>query len=283
MFEEFFGEIKQGVRGFDLLLMLSVPAVLSIVFLLPGTIQAGFVLDYSDPSIFNLWSSAFVHRGFGHFSSNLVSYSLLIVPIYLFFVLAKEHSLFRRIFYTFIFALPFVISLINLATINPKTGAGFSGVGSAFFGLLPVSVFLFIQNRVSKEIEPSHAVVLFLVAAANIALIYTGASALTASVSLLVVLLLAYDVHQIGLDNLKAVYTELQASPGQFELVVFSLLLFLGSPKMLFPSEIAQNGMTVNILSHYLGLALGFFIPYTYLIYRSQSESDQNFTSLLNS
>lgn len=278
----FFKEVWDGIRVSDVIQILSVPVVLSLVFLLPESLQNGLVLEYENPTVFNLWSSAFVHEGFSHFTNNLGSYFVLIIPIYLLFILAEERKLFQYTFFSFLSVLPFVISLANLILFETGTGTGFSGIGSAFFGLLPISLFLFIHNRLSEEIYLSHTVVLFLVSAGVTALIYSGVLAATA-IFLITILLSIYYGHHIGSDELRSVFADLRGSKGYFELVLFSSFLFLISPVMLFPQNIAQDGVLVNIFSHYLGLVLGFFLPYLYLMYRQQKKNEQNqFSSILS-
>lgn len=264
---DFRSEVRENARVSDLVLILSVPIFLSLIFLLPESIQNSLILDYGNYSIVNLWSSAYVHRGFNHFSNNLAAYCVLIGPIYLLFVLADERKLFRYTFLSFLFILPFVIALSNIAALGSGTGAGFSGIGSAFFGLLPVSLFLFIHNKVSEEIEPAHGVVLFLIAAAIIAGTYSGVTA-AAGILLFAVLITIYDTYQVGLDELKEAAAGLTSMEGYFELVMIAGLLFLVSPVLLFPQDITQGDGAVNILSHYLGLLLGFFGPTIYLFYR---------------
>jgi len=266
-FSDFRSELREKTRVSDLALIFSVPILLSLVFLLPESIQNALILDYGNYSIFNLWSSAFVHRGFNHFSNNLAAYCVLIGPIYLLFVLADERKLFRYTFLAFLFTLPFVIALSNIAALGSGTGAGFSGIGSAFFGLLPVSLFLFIHNKVSEEIESAHGVVLFLIAAAIIAGTYSGVTA-AAGILLFAVLITIYDIYQVGLEEVKEAAAGLTSMEGYFELVMIAGLLFLMSPVLLFPQDIAQGDGTVNILSHYLGLLWGFFGPIIYLFYR---------------
>lgn len=266
-FGDFRDEVRETTRIRDLLLISTVPILLSLIFLLPESVQSALILDYGNYSIFNLWSSAFVHRGFNHFSNNLAAYCVLIGPIYLLFVLADEQKLFRYTFLALLFLLPFVIALVNIAALGSGTGAGFSGIGSAFFGLLPVSLFLFIHNKVSEEIEPAHGVVLFLIAAGIIAGTYSGVTA-AAGILLFAVLITIHDIHQVGLDEVKGAAAELTSMKGYFELVMIAGLLFLVSPVLLFPQDIAQGDEAVNILSHYLGLLLGFFGPTIYLFYR---------------
>ena len=264
---DFRSEVRENARVSDLVLILSVPIFLSLIFLLPESIQNSLILDYGNYSIVNLWSSAFVHRGFNHFSNNLAAYCVLIGPIYLLLVLADETKLFRYTFLAFLFILPFVIALSNIAALGSGTGAGFSGIGSAFFGLLPVSLFLFIHNKVSEEIEPAHGVVLFLIAAAIIAGTYSGVTA-AAGILLFAVLITIYDTYQVGLDEVKEAAAGLTSMEGYFELVMIAGLLFLVSPVLLFPQDITQGDGAVNILSHYLGLLSGFFGPTIYLFYR---------------
>lgn len=260
-------EITKEVRISELALIISVPIITSIVFFLPETIQQSLVLDYQDPSIYNLWTSAFVHRGTNHFINNLVAYCILITPIYALFLLANEKTLFRRTILSFLLILPVIISITNIAIIPQGTGAGLSGIGSALFGLLPFSLFLFIHNRVTKDIVPTDGVVVFLVAAGIIASIYSKII-LAIAVLLIAGILAAYKTYQIGLDNVRKIGSELTSMSGHFELVLLTVLLFLLSPFVLFPQNLAQNGMVVNVLSHYVGFVIGFFGPATYFIYR---------------
>jgi hypothetical protein len=268
---DFRSEVREKTRVSDLALIFSVPILLSLIFLLPESIQNALILDYSNYSIFNLWSSAYVHRGFNHFSNNLAAYCVLIGPIYLLFVLADERKLFRYTFLAFLFILPLVIALSNIVVLGSGTGAGFSGIGSAFFGLLPVSLFLFIHNKVSEEIEPVHGVVLFLIAAAIIAGTYSGVTA-AAGILLFAVMITVYDIYQVGLDEVKEAAAGLTSMEGYFELVMIAGLLFLVSPILLFPQDIAKDDGAVNILSHYLGLLFGFFGPTIYLAYRGRRQ-----------
>ena len=121
-FNDFRSEVREKTRVSDLALISSVPILLSLVFLLPESIQNALILDYGNYSIINLWSSAFVHRGFNHFNNNLAACCILIGPIYLLFVLANERKLFRYTFLAFLFILPFVIALSNIAALGSGTG-----------------------------------------------------------------------------------------------------------------------------------------------------------------
>jgi hypothetical protein len=263
----FWTDVLEQVRVSDIALMLLIPLVLTVVYLLPMPIQRSFTLDFANPSIVQLWSSAYVHNGLMHFINNVVAYCLFIAPSYVFFVLADERQLFRYIFFTFVLIAPPIIALVNIVFIGQGTGAGFSGIGAAFVGLLPVSIFVFIRNRVSTEVGPSNGTVIFLVVLGITASIYSG---IIAAAGILVVscLLLLFDIRRTGLEEVRRLVSELTSMNGYFMFMLVALALFLFSPVMLFPQEIVQDNHAVNILSHYAGLVFGFFGPAVFCIYR---------------
>lgn len=256
----FRADVQERVRVSDIALMLTVPMVLTTIYLLPVSIQRSLVLDYGSPSLLNFWTAAYVHRGFAHFSGNLVAYCLFATPSYLFFVLAGERGLFRYIFLIFLVALPPVLAIVNVVFLGQGTGAGFSGIGAAFIGLVPVGLYVFLRNRVSSEVGPSDGVALFLAALGITAWIYTGALE-AAGVFVASGVLVFYDIYRIGVDEMRSILSGLCSMDGYFEFVVVAVVLFLFSPMVLFPQELVQNGHPVNILSHYAGLAAGFFVP----------------------
>ena len=266
----FYRELRQGVEFRDLLLMAVVPVVLTGVFLLPKSVQQGLILDFQNVSVFNLFSYGFVHRGPGHYAGNLVSYVTLALPAYLLCVLGQEKRFFRYTWLSFVLLFPPVIALIELASpVSPSTTAGFSGVASAFLGFLAISLVLFLCNRVSKEIQTAHAVVLYLVAAGIVSLTYSGVSGLTIGTFAATMLLVAFYVYRIGVEEVKRVFSDISVMQGHLELVLFAFLFFLASPTMIFPANISRAGGTVDIFAHYLGLTLGFFLPLIYLIYQN--------------
>jgi len=228
------------------------------------------MLDFQNVSVFNLFSYGVVHRGLNHFAGNLLSYVALVVPTYLLCVLGREKKFFRYTWLSFVLLIPPLIALIELASpISPNTAAGFSGVTSAFLGFLPISLVLFLRNRISKEIQAAHAVVLFLVAASVISLTYSGISGLTVGAFAATILLAAVYTYRIGVGEIKRVSAEIASMQGYLQLVLFALLFFLISPVMIFPANISQGAGTVDIFAHYLGLTLGFFLPLIYVIYRN--------------
>lgn len=264
--ETFWTDVLEQLRVSDIALMLIVPLMLTVVYLLPMPIQRSFALDFANPSIVQLWSSSYVHNGFMHFINNVVAYCLFVAPSYLFFVLADERQLFRYIFFMFVLIAPPVIALVNIVFIGQGTGAGFSGIGAAFVGLLPVSLFVFIRDRVSSEVGPSNGTVIFLVVLGITASIYSGVLA-AAGILVVSCLILLFDIRRTGLEEARRLVSELASMNGHFVFMLVAAALFLFSPVLLFPQEIVQDGHAVNILSHYTGLVFGFFGPAVFCIY----------------
>jgi hypothetical protein len=263
---EFIDEILEKGRIVDLLLIALVPLILTAVYSLPQSVQSTLILDLNNPSAVNLWTSAYVHRGFGHFANNLIGYSLLILLIYPLLILANERRFFRGMFLSFLFALPPVIGLLNIATIGSGSTAGFSGIGSAFLGLLAFSLMLFLHNRISPEIQPTHGVILFLITGGMVAFIYSSP---TTAAGIFLVTVLTGILYARRIDFQAAnIVAQLTAVNGYPQLVLFAGLVYLIVPISLFPQEIAQGGTTVNIFSHYLGLVSGFFGASVYWTFR---------------
>jgi len=263
----FLEEVFDTVRVLDLALILSAYLLILFVYSLPEGVQNLLVLDFSDPTVFALWSSAFVHQGFTHLSENLQAYTLSVFLVYLWFALAGCKRLFRYTFAGFLTVLPVSISLINLSVLNLGTIAGFSGIAAAFYGLIPFALFLYIHEQISEAVEPGYATAVFIaglaVASASISGLVVGGFVLLFSG-----LLTVYYLRMIGLDDCRGVIRFLQRSSIEWFFVLFSVLLFLASPVMLFPEEIVRNGSLVNIFAHYLGMAFGFFGPVLHWQYR---------------
>jgi hypothetical protein len=262
-------EIFNRFQVSDFALILTVPLVLAAVHLLPASVQQSFMLEYQDPSAFNLWSAAFVHRGFTHFSGNAVAYCLYILPSYLLFVLAGERRIFRYLFLSFLLILPPVLAAINIVALDGGTGAGFSGIASAFIGLTPVGIFIFVRNCVSQDVSVSNGVSVFLIALGGTAYIYAG---IVEAATILVVacLLVLNDIRSLSVETLRTIVSDLWIMDSCFLLVVIATTLFVLSPIFLFPVNIVQGGQSVNILSHYSGLVLGFFGPTTAILLRDK-------------
>lgn len=269
-YREFFRELIGESEFKDVLLMSVIPVVLTAIFFLPEPVQQDLILDFQNLSVFNLFSYAFVHRGLNHYAGNLVGYVTLVIPAYLLCIAAREKKFFRYTWLSFVLVLPVAIALIEVVSpVSPNTSAGFSGVASAFFGFLPISLVLSLRNRVSKQVQVAHAVVLFLLALCVVSFTYSGVSGMTLGAFVATILLAVFYIYRTGVGEFRKVFADMASMEGYFELVLFSLLFFLASPAMIFPADISRASGTVDIFAHYLGLILGFFLPLAYLSYRN--------------
>lgn len=154
-----------------------------------------------------------------------------------------------------------------MLVLREGTGAGFSGIGSAVVGLLPVGVVLFVGHRVSTAVDPADGVGVFLLAAAGIAATYTG----LLEAAVIVIIAALFTLHSatgIGAAELRRAGAELASMDGYVQLLLLGTGLFVVSPVVLFPADLVQGGNAVNVLGHYVGLVVGFFGPTVYATVR---------------
>lgn len=251
----------------DILLIFSIPIVLIIVFFLPQGIQENLVLNFNNPYIPNLFSTVLVHANLGHLINNLTSYLIFIIPLYMMCVLTGLKRKFRYLFLGFVFLLPVILSIINLNFLDVETSRGFSGVVSAFLGCLGVTSFYYLDKIFKLKTKKPHlkthsifsslkfnSIILLLYGSAIIVLVYTGISLTFIAISILILTYFFMILYSIKWKTLKKSIKK----KGYLELFIFSILIFILSIPGLFPRDVGG----VNILSHYSGFVIGFFITY---------------------
>ncbi len=251
-------KVAEYVETKDLILITSVPITLILIFLLPVNVQEVLVVNYENPSLVNFLTTAFVHSDFSHLAGNLASYVLIIASLYLMCALSGLKRNFRYAFAVFVLAFPFVISMISSQFLSVETSRGFSGVGSAFLGFLPVVVFHYMDERLDLNLGIANSMMLFLIGTEVLVFIYDGLS----PVFLMFLGLIGFYSWKIWRMNSLESLKEAVDKKGHFELSLFSIFLFLVLTFALFPRDIVVGGKAVNILSHYSGYFLGFFMSY---------------------
>ena len=113
-YEEFIAEVREEARLIDILVVLTPPIILTLVYMLPESIQHSLILEDHDPLLINLWSSAYVHRGVGHFFNNVSAYILLSVILTPLFILSNSRKLLQGTFVAFLFILPPFIAITSI-------------------------------------------------------------------------------------------------------------------------------------------------------------------------
>lgn len=255
----------------DLLLLSSVPVILTSVFLLPDGLQQGLALNREAPGLMTLFTAHYVHSGAPHFVKNLVVYVVTVVPAYFLCLSGGERRRFRVYFLFFVLALPFVLSPLDLLIfeaigLDQGLSGGFSGIDAAFLGFLPITLFAFLRSRVNGDFEVSDSIVLFLIGLLMIPVSYwRGIASIVpiVGVTLIVAFFLRNILIKVGFEALRASMKELRGKLGYLVLVYLGLTLPTVGASGLFPSALVNGGNFVNIFAHYLGFVLGFLVPYT--------------------
>jgi len=151
---KFFGKIPYK----DIILLASIPLILTIIFLLPSSIKDTLILHYYSPTILGFYFTHFVHETMPHFLGNLFLYLVLMALIYLFAVVSKNKKEFYWVFFIFVILLPLVLSSISLSLVRAfhvdiQRGLGFSGIDSAFLGVVPFFIFSSIKKKLWPDVE----------------------------------------------------------------------------------------------------------------------------------
>ncbi|KXB07860.1 hypothetical protein AKJ58_01605 [candidate division MSBL1 archaeon SCGC-AAA385D11] len=263
---ELLKEIAEHVELKDILLIVSVPVVAILVFLLPDSTQEALVLNYKDPSPVTLFTKTFVHRGVDHLKNNLTAYIFFAVPSFLMSALTRQKRRFYLCFLLFVLVFPFILSSLNLHFIDAETGRGLSGVVSAFLGFMPVSVYLFLKEKMAEDLKISFSVSLVLFALGSIAFLFVGPLAQKllwlVIIYSLAVFTLWSSTREVDFGKLIESLKGELARQNYLLFSTVSVLVFLLSVPLLFPVELVRGGGFVNVLAHYFGFALGFFVPY---------------------
>lgn len=249
----------------DLVALVTVPAVLVWVFLLPASVVEPWRLAVLDPTVPAAFLSHFVHGSVDHLLSNLLGYALLAPLTYALCVAAGRRREFLVSFATFIVAFPLALSGLNVALVRPSVGYGFSGIVMALLGLMTLAVGWYVEARFDAELDASHAPLGFFLVAGVIAAAAAPPSPLRlAALGLAAFATLLYLTSAVsaagGLSRL--VTSRDVAAPGRVELAVAGLLTALLFPLAAFPPDPVSPGTVLNLYEHALGFCLGFVVPY---------------------
>ena len=234
---------------------LAVPIVLLVVAALPQTIQEAWTLHLGAPTLLDAYLTNFVHGGLLHLIHNLLSYVFLmavLLPVAVFADWKRELYL-TSLF--FVIVVPFVVSYYSVWILQGTGGetiVGFSGVISAFLGLLPVLLFAFFQRAVSSNIRLHHALTLVALELAIILFSWSGVSISMVGLGILGTLGLGF----VWWDT-RGEWGPLVSSPANLFLVFTTLLLF----GYVSYGILVNTGPHVNVYGHFIGFVSGFMFP----------------------
>lgn len=130
-----------------------VPVVLLTVGSVPLSQQSEWALRINDPTLAQLYLSNFVHGDIPHLSGNVVSFLLTMGVLFPLAAITRRHHILATLSVLVFTVVPFVVSLYSiyaLAGTEAETVVGFSGVNSAFVGMLPLFIVFFVNDKVRK-------------------------------------------------------------------------------------------------------------------------------------
>ena len=222
------------------------------------------------PTVLSMLGSHFLHTDLFHLLSNLILYLMLLVFVFSFDALTNPRMLFVNMLLLFV-VLPLVVSTANILGL-PFIGVnascfGFSAVVAGLFGYLAFSLLQYIRVYHAVRFERSVFQLLWFILYVNLALIsliygyYLGAVLL----GVLLVVSFLY-THQDFRKILLLAGTVPQRS---HRVLILGGLFFclLSVTQALFPEQLLVNGTVVNILAHYVGYMVGFFVPAVVSVY----------------
>jgi hypothetical protein len=260
--------LRERVEGVDVAVLLSIPVVLVLVQLLPESVREALVMNYGSPSVLTMYTTHFVHAGWGHLAGNVLVYLVAVALVYALFLYAEARRTFFLGFALVVFVAPVPLSAMDLWTVGSQVGdlpsRGFSALASAFVGFLPVAVFVFLREEVSERLRVYESLGLFLIGLGVILIIYSGPTDPVTWVALVAGVL--YYVHPVWKLDAEERGRFWEWNFWKRSLVMYAALFFVVSPVLLFPSNPASGGSLVNVVTHFSGFAVGYGITLFYVI-----------------
>jgi membrane associated rhomboid family serine protease len=252
--------LRERVESVDVAVLLSIPVLLVPVQLLPESVRGALVMNYGSPSVLTMYTTHFVHAGWGHLAGNMLVYLVAVALVYALFLYADERRTFFVGFALILFVAPVPLSVMDLQIVGSQVGdlpsRGFSALASAFVGFLPVAVFVFLREEVSERIRVYESLGLFLVGLGVILVIYSGLTEPVTWVALVAgVLYYVQPVRKLEVEERRA-FAEMDR--WKFSVVAYAALFFVVSPFLLFPANPASGGQVTNVVTHFGGFAMGY-------------------------
>jgi hypothetical protein len=237
-----------------------------IHYLLPATLHEQFVFVYSEPKLVTIWTASLLHDSSAHLHSNLEWFLVLTVYTYLLYTTWLQRRTFWIIFgVIFVVTPPFTIAIDYWLLyhrwgllMESATAQGFSGIVSAFGGMLLVTTGVVVSKECGQRI--ALATILVVLLGGGI-----GLSIIVGIQSPVVVVLLCLGV--LGTTSLFISVTDLR-NPVQLRARIISSwdsILIIGPCCVvmmillvaLFPIRVGPDGQFVNVVVHGVGLLTG--------------------------
>ncbi|MFB6360171.1 MAG: hypothetical protein ABEH59_02505 [Halobacteriales archaeon] len=261
----FLAELSSQTRLSDFLLIVTIPMIMAAVSVLPMSTRRSLAFNPDAPTLLSAFAAHYIHFEAAHLVGNLLLYILIVPMVYLLFTLSNCRKELAVSYFTILLVFPFLLSGLNLFL--PRSGviiSGFSGLGMAFVGLLPVGLFRFLEERLPRTIELKNALSLFFAGAALIAFRMAPSviGLAIGSIAILIALLFTWRLlSEVGSITRGEVGRALDHT-GYVELAVTAAILFFVATFMAFPSDPFLFGGVIDLTTHLLGDLLGFTLGF---------------------
>jgi hypothetical protein len=250
----------------DILILLIIPVVIATIhFFLSDAMYNQLLFTYGDASIITIWTTVVLHTSNAHLTSNLLGYVVAIGFVYsLYRAEIRDRQRFWITVATLLLVVPPITKFVDYVMLyqhagllaDEATSRGFSGIVSAFGGMLLATIGHFTAGEYGKEAGVQVVLLIFLI---GLGLLMAANGILTLEVAGAIIIALALgstlfvsrtDLQQPG--HLRYRITDNRKNLAQIVGYGAVVCLFLYS---IIPINPVQSGIFVNVLAH----AVGFF------------------------
>lgn len=262
----FFATIRRRAKIVDVALILAVPVLLVGLFAVSPSTKMALALAYQDPTLLTVFASHFVHMDLPHLLANLGAYMEVVPLVYVLSLLSGHRRRFLVAFGAFVLAFPFVLSGLNLLIPRPSIGYGFSGIATAFVGLLAVTLGEYASEHFGEAFEGTLSPGLFAFAAGIIAIRVAPSvetNLVILGLGVIGALLVLGPVRESSIDSLLGTIRRVPTKQRHFDLAALGVLIVLLFPFVAVPGAPVLEGTVPNVYTHTLGFCLGYLVPYS--------------------
>ncbi|SFT04752.1 hypothetical protein [Halostagnicola kamekurae] len=267
-------ELIDGADGREILLLFGIIpgillavelAILSNYWILASVKRSVFWLEIIGQPLFSLdtlvdsYISSIAHSDWEtHLKPNLTNYLLCLTALYPMAILSNRKSEVSKIVLILLFATPLVTTVASFQYPMGARSIGFSGVLSAFFGVLPVVMFAAIDSHIDKNLNPFWSGMVMFAVYASI-YVYFGNVILTGVTILFVLLFFIGMVIRIGLDGLMEAL-QVVFGIGYLPFLWALVIAYAGAVGMYYNLPLGTN-----IVAHLAGYIFGFIVGFLWL------------------
>lgn len=257
---------------------MSIPTILLFIHgVVPVETASDFYFYPWRPTTVSAWTAAVLHASWKHVTNNSIAFAATIALLFAIYHMWGRRRTMWILVVFLIVTTPLTKFISNVmllrdyfGVVGPATNMkGFSGIASAFVGMLIASVGVYTNDR--TRTTAGYWVIL--------GAVYLGLGILAVQYSLqpnrlvasIVALLVGFGLiaHQLRSEfdepEFETMIQRFRNLDVEFDVILLSIGLTVVFIVGMFPSEITGDGTTTNIVAHFVGLAYGFFITLIFI------------------